>query len=109
VLAESTLYALVNESCNGGVLGRGGLVRVTAEGNTQEVALPYLVKGPSGYRAGTAEEKGALRCEAASVVLRLPSDLWVELRCGTNPTDRSLPSVPAVVRRGHAQTPITLP
>jgi hypothetical protein len=88
------------------------MVRVTADGKTEELALPRLVKKDGGgFRAaGTdAERKYAMSCVPGKLLLRGDSDLWVTATCGGGGSSASAPAIPIVLRRGHAQEPVILP
>ncbi len=111
-LVGETLWAI--ETCDKRPTGEHKLVRVSPDGKTERIELPYLVKGEKGYRAGTADEKGALRCDPWNLVSRGPDDLWIELECGRNVGDMggrfgNTAMVSAVLRRGHPQEPVLLP
>lgn len=113
VLVDVTIYAITSDACRPGQSGRRAFVRVTAEGRVEEVSLPRLVAGPGGYRAGAADEKGAVPCEPGRILFRPPGDLWLTLQCAPpvpeNADTIAAPPFSAVLRRGHAQTPIALP
>lgn len=80
------------------------LVRLGAEGKTERVAIPPLVKAGAGFRAATtkAEQAQGFACRPAEIFVRGKSDVWVSATCGDG-------ALPAIYRLGRAQEPILLP
>lgn len=87
------------------------VVRVGADGKTEKLALPRLVKREGGgfrVAATSAEKAKAFACAASSLVVRAPDDVWVTARCGDGGAWDS-PAIPVVLRRGRPQEPVVLP
>jgi hypothetical protein len=83
------------------------LLRLSRGAAPVAIPLPSIAAGAGG-RFAKAASKGGLPCFARSLVVRGRDDVFVEARCGaTSATDGE--GVPAVFRRGRAQTPIELP
>ena len=88
------------------------LVRLRADGKTEKLPLPSLVKDPAGgYRVAKsdAEKKKAIGCVVNSIVVRGRDDVWASAFCGGTGEWDGRGSVPIVLRRGRPQEPIVLP
>lgn len=87
------------------------VVRVAADGKTEKLALPRLVKKEGGgfrVAATPAEKAKGFACAAVSMVVRAPDDVWVTGKCGEGGAYDS-PAIPVVLRRGRPQEPVLLP
>lgn len=88
------------------------LVRLRADGKTEKLSLPSLVKDPAGgYRVAKTdpEKKKALGCVVNTLVVRGNSDVWASAFCGGTGEWDGRGSIPIVLRRGRPQEPIVLP
>lgn len=80
------------------------LVRLGADGKTERVAIPRLVKAGTGFRAATtkAEQAQGFACSPVEIFVRGKGDAWVSATCGDG-------ALPAIYRLGRSQEPILLP
>jgi len=88
------------------------VVRVNADGKTEKLALPRLVKkAGGGFRAAStdAEKKSGSPCSPLSLVVRAPDDVWVTASCGGDQSSSGAGGISVVLRRGRPQEPVVLP